>query len=63
MVYIAEKVGAQPWIDYSKSYILYNYKLNDKTKGFKYSNLSLIRKFVGSEGESGFILTHVEIAA
>lgn len=49
------------WIDYSRSYILSNYKLKDPSKGMKYKNMEAIRTFVGVEGEAGFILTHVLI--
>src|ERR1700760_4618858 len=50
-------------MEYAGSYALYNYKLEDPSLGFEYSNLRLIRAFEHgldpTSSEAGFVLVHV----
>ncbi|KAG8624931.1 hypothetical protein KVT40_006682 [Elsinoe batatas] len=57
-----------PFMSYAASYALYNYYLEDPTKGHHdYSNLRLIRAFEHGldpkSSEAGFILTHIHMVA
>lgn len=56
--------GFKPFMEYAGSYALYNYRLEDPSKGLEYSNLRLIRAFEHgldpSSSEAGFVLVHVD---
>lgn len=50
-------------MEYAGSYALFNYRLEDPSKGLEYDNLRLIRAFEHgldpSSSEAGFVLVHV----
>jgi indoleamine 2,3-dioxygenase len=52
-------------MEYAGSYALFNYRLEDSSKGLEYSNLRLIRAFEHgldpSSSEAGFVLVHVDM--
>jgi len=52
-------------MEYAGSYALFNYRLQDPSKGLEYSNLRLIRAFEHgldpSSSEAGFVLVHVDM--
>ena len=52
-------------MEYAGSYALYNYRLEDPSKGLEYSNLRLIRAFEHgldpTSSEAGFVLVHVDM--
>jgi indoleamine 2,3-dioxygenase len=52
-------------MEYAGSYALFNYKLEDPSKGLEYSNLRLIRAFERGldpkSSEAGFVLVHVDM--
>lgn len=52
-------------MSYAASYALFNYTLEDPSKGLVYSNLRLVRAFERGldprSSEAGFILTHVDM--
>ncbi|KAL9132242.1 MAG: hypothetical protein Q9217_000046 [Psora testacea] len=62
---LAEALGHKPFMEYASSYALYNWRLEDPSKGIEYSNLRLIRAFEQgldpSSSEAGFVLTHVDM--
>ncbi|KAK1593163.1 indoleamine 2,3-dioxygenase [Colletotrichum navitas] len=59
----AELTGFKPWMEYAGSYALYNYRLEDPSKGLEYSNVRLIRAFEKgldpTSSEAGFVLVHI----
>ncbi|KAI1495215.1 indoleamine 2,3-dioxygenase [Biscogniauxia mediterranea] len=61
----AELTGFKPFMEYAGSYALFNYRLQDPSKGLDYSNLRLIRAFEHgldpTSSEAGFVLVHVEM--
>ncbi|TKA77357.1 hypothetical protein B0A49_02458 [Cryomyces minteri] len=64
---VAELAGFKPFMEYAGSYALYNFRLEDPTKGLEYSNLRLIRAFENgldpASSEAGFVLVHVDMVA
>lgn len=52
-------------VDFSGSYALFNYQLNDPKQGLAYDNLRLIRAFEHGldpkSSEAGFVLVHVDM--
>ncbi|BCS23349.1 indoleamine 2,3-dioxygenase family protein [Aspergillus puulaauensis] len=54
-----------PFMSYAASYALFNYTLDDPSKGMVYSNLRLVRAFERGldprSSEAGFILTHIDM--
>jgi indoleamine 2,3-dioxygenase len=54
-----------PFLSYAASYALFNYTLDDPSRGYEYDNLRLIRGFEHGldpkSSEAGFILTHVDM--
>lgn len=52
-------------MEYAGSYALFNYRLQDPSKGLEYDNLRLIRAFEHgldpSSSEAGFVLVHVDM--
>lgn len=52
-------------MEYAGSYALFNYRLEDPSKGLEYSNLRLIRAFEHgldpTSSEAGFVLVHVDM--
>jgi indoleamine 2,3-dioxygenase len=52
-------------MEYAGSYALFNYRLEDPTKGLEYDNLRLIRAFEHGldpkSSEAGFVLVHVDM--
>ena len=68
LVKLAEILAIPPFMSYAASYALYNYYLQDESKGHEdYSNLRLIRAFEHGldpkSSEAGFILTHIHMVA
>ncbi|KAF4628194.1 hypothetical protein G7Y89_g9959 [Cudoniella acicularis] len=61
----AELAGFKPFMEYAGSYALFNYRLQDPTKGLEYDNLRLIRAFEhgldSKSSEAGFVLVHVDM--
>lgn len=54
-----------PFMEYAGSYALYNYKLEDPSKGMDYDNIRLIRAFEHGldpkSSEAGFVLVHIDM--
>lgn len=52
-------------MEYAGSYALFNYRLEDPSRGLEYSNLRLIRAFEhgldSASSEAGFVLVHVDM--
>ncbi|KAF2197638.1 hypothetical protein GQ43DRAFT_451557 [Delitschia confertaspora ATCC 74209] len=63
IVKIADIVGFKPFMEYAGSYALFNYRLEDPSKGLEYDNLRLIRAFEHGldprSSEAGFVLVHI----
>ncbi|KAJ5698179.1 hypothetical protein N7462_000184 [Penicillium macrosclerotiorum] len=62
----AQILDLPPFMSYAASYALFNYHLDDPSKGLdEYSNLRLVRAFERGHdpksSEAGFILTHVDM--
>lgn len=59
------RLDLPPFLSYAASYALFNYTLNDPSRGYEYDNLRLIRGFEHGldpkSSEAGFILTHVDM--
>jgi indoleamine 2,3-dioxygenase len=47
LCYLAEKLGAKPWLEYAQSYALSNWRKRDQAKGMQLDNLELVRCFEG----------------
>lgn len=54
-----------PFMEYAGSYALYNYRLEDPSKGMDYDNIRLIRAFENGldpkSSEAGFVLVHIDM--
>ncbi|KAJ4396240.1 hypothetical protein N0V93_000459 [Gnomoniopsis smithogilvyi] len=65
MARVAEITGFMPFMEYAGSYALYNYKLEDPSKGMEYDNIRLIRAFEHGldpkSSEAGFVLVHIDM--
>ena len=52
-------------MEYAGSYALFNYRLEDPSRGLEYDNLRLIRAFEHGldpkSSEAGFVLVHVDM--
>ncbi|KAF2086800.1 IDO-domain-containing protein [Saccharata proteae CBS 121410] len=63
IVRVAEIAGFKPFMEYAGSYALFNYRLQDPSRGLEYDNLALIRAFeLGldpTSSEAGFVLVHI----
>jgi indoleamine 2,3-dioxygenase len=63
IVEIAAIAGFKPFMEYAGSYALFNYRLDDPSKGLEYDNLRLVRAFEHgldpSSSEAGFVLVHI----
>ncbi|PYH90372.1 indoleamine 2,3-dioxygenase family protein [Aspergillus ellipticus CBS 707.79] len=61
----AQILDIPPFLSYAAAYSLFNYTLQDPSKGLDYSNLRLVRAFENGldpkSSEAGFILTHVDM--
>ncbi|QPH04418.1 hypothetical protein C2857_001394 [Epichloe festucae Fl1] len=61
----ADIAGFLPFMEYAGSYALYNYRLQDPSRGLEYDNLRLIRAFEHgldpSSSEAGFVLVHIDM--
>ncbi|KGQ05146.1 Indoleamine 2,3-dioxygenase 1 [Beauveria bassiana D1-5] len=61
----AEICGFEPFMEYAGSYALFNYRLEDPSKGLEYDNLRLIRAFEHGlhhdSSEAGFVLVHIDM--
>ncbi|KAG6247597.1 hypothetical protein E4U23_003690 [Claviceps purpurea] len=61
----AEIAGFLPFMEYAGSYALYNYRLEDPSRGLEYDNLRLIRAFEHgldpTSSEAGFVLVHINM--
>ncbi|QUC23261.1 uncharacterized protein UV8b_07502 [Ustilaginoidea virens] len=61
----AEIAGFLPFMEYAGSYALYNYRLEDPSRGLEYDNLRLIRAFEHgldpTSSEAGFVLVHIDM--
>lgn len=55
--------GFKPFMEYAGSYALFNYRLEDPSKGLDYDNLRLVRAFEHgldpTSSEAGFVLVHI----
>jgi hypothetical protein len=55
--------GFKPFMEYAGSYALFNYRLEDPSRGMEYDNLRLIRAFEHgldpASSEAGFVLVHI----
>jgi indoleamine 2,3-dioxygenase len=55
--------GFKPFMEYAGSYALFNYRLEDPSRGLEYDNLHLIRAFEHgldpTSSEAGFVLVHI----
>jgi len=60
---IAEKLNANPYMDYYRSCVMNNFTRIDQNKAVSLENIALIRSISGLKAESGFFLTHVAINA
>lgn len=62
---ILVSAGFKPFMEYAGSYALFNYRLEDPSKGLEYDNLRLIRAFEHGldpkSSEAGFVLVHVDM--
>lgn len=62
IVKVAQIAGFKPFMEYAGSYALYNYRMEDESKGMEYFNLRLIRAFEHgldpTSSEAGFVLVH-----
>jgi indoleamine 2,3-dioxygenase len=62
---MATSAGFKPFMEYAGSYALFNYRLQDPSKGLEYDNLRLIRAFEHGldpkSSEAGFVLVHVDM--
>lgn len=61
LVYLSEKIGAYPWLDYFYAYGPGNYVKLFSHGGLHWSNLDMACKFHGSNDEVGFMMVHVYI--
>ncbi|RAQ99394.1 gtp-binding protein 1 [Stemphylium lycopersici] len=63
IVKVAEIAGFKPFMEYAGSYALFNYRLEDPSRGLEYDNLRLIRAFEHgldpTSSEAGFVLVHI----
>jgi indoleamine 2,3-dioxygenase len=54
-----------PFMEYAGSYALYNYRLEEPSKGLEYDNIRLIRAFEHgldpTSSEAGFVLVHIDM--
>ncbi|RYO85062.1 hypothetical protein DL764_009232 [Monosporascus ibericus] len=61
----AEICGFYPFMEYAGSYALFNYRLEDPSRGLEYSNLRLVRAFEHgldpTSSEAGFVLVHIDM--
>lgn len=66
IVKVAQIAGFKPFMEYAGSYALYNYRMEDESKGMEYSNLRLIRAFEHgldpTSSEAGFVLVHGKLS-
>lgn len=62
---IVNSLDLPPFLSYAASYALFNYTLENPSRGYEYDNLRLIRGFEHGldpkSSEAGFILTHVDM--
>jgi indoleamine 2,3-dioxygenase len=61
LVYVSNKIGAYPWLDYFYAYGPGNYVKILSDGGLHWSNLDMVCKFHGSNDEVGFMMVHVYI--
>jgi len=61
IVYVSEKIGAYPWLDYFYAYGPGNYVKLSSHGGLHWANLDMVCKFHGSNDEVGFMMVHVYI--
>ena len=61
IVYVSEKIGAYPWLDYFYAYGPGNYVKLSSHGGLHWANLDMACKFHGSNDEVGFMMVHVYI--
>jgi len=54
-----------PFMEYAGSYALYNYRLEEPSRGLEYDNIRLIRAFEHgldpTSSEAGFVLVHIDM--
>jgi indoleamine 2,3-dioxygenase len=59
----SRSAGFKPFMEYAGSYALFNYRLEDPSRGLEYDNLRLIRAFEHgldpTSSEAGFVLVHI----
>ncbi|KAK5992399.1 Indoleamine 2,3-dioxygenase 1-like protein [Cladobotryum mycophilum] len=61
----AEITGFKPFMEYAGSYALFNYRLEEPSRGLEYDNIRLIRAFEHgldpTSSEAGFVLVHIDM--
>ncbi|KOS21615.1 Indoleamine 2 [Escovopsis weberi] len=61
----AELTGFKPFMEYAGSYALFNYRLEEPSRGLEYDNIRLIRAFEHgldpTSSEAGFVLVHIDM--
>jgi indoleamine 2,3-dioxygenase len=58
-VKIADRLKLMPYMEYSTSYAVYNYKKINPNGNLDADNVTLIRRLEGSEDEIGFVAVHI----
>jgi len=61
LVFLAQKLGVHPWLEYSYGYALGNYVRIDPDGTLNYDNLNMANRFTNTKDETGFIMVHVDI--
>lgn len=59
LVAVSDRLGARPFMEYSQSYCVYNWKRRDPSAEITVDNLDLIRTQFGGPSERGFVAVHV----
>lgn len=61
LVYVSDRLGVYPWLDYHYAYSLGNYVKKNKSGTLHWENLKMACSFTGGKEETGFIMIHVYI--
>lgn len=60
-VKLSQKLLLNPYLEYNTGYGLNNYKRIDKNVPETMENLEVLRMFIGTQSEKGFVLVHVAV--
>lgn len=60
-VKLSQKLDLKPYLEYNTGYGLNNWVRRDKSVGASMENMDVIRMFIGTKSEAGFVLVHVAI--